>query len=218
VQTEDVSTGNGDDVVIGEGGGNAFSGGNGSDRLVGAGGNDELVGDAGVFGPSRLSPARTSARRGGPFVVAGNDTLDGGPGRDGLNCGRGIDLALREPVDEVHVSCERIGAEIVDDNSTVKGANAQPKKRGKFKIRLQCAPEEGAACVGKLKIKSDGKRIGKGRFNVAAGKTKNGKAKLTKKGLRKLRGAGGSLVVTVTAKTSEPGGIATDRDRVQLHR
>ncbi|HEX2127837.1 MAG TPA: hypothetical protein VHF58_01320, partial [Solirubrobacterales bacterium] len=219
VQVEDVFTGDGDDVVIGNDAANALGGGAGNDRLVGSGGDDELFGD---FGTTLLVDSIAS-RKGGPISDAhGNDTLDGGAGRDGLDCGRGIDVALRRPGDAVHINCERIGAEIADDNSRVKGlrkgSDVKRKKRGKFKVRLECDPDEGAGCVGKLKIESDGKKIGKGRFNVAAGKTKNGKAKLNKRGLRKVRKAGGSLVVTVTATTSEPGGFAKDRDRIQLHR
>ena len=218
VQVEDVFTGEGNDTITGSDAANALAGGGGSDHILGAGGNDELFGD---FGTVTLDKARAK-RGGGPSGNFGDDTLDGGAGRDGLDCGRGIDVALREPADQVNVNCERIGAEIVDDNSRVKGVSkgtdVKRKKRGKFKVRLECGAEEGAACVGKLAIKSDGKKIGKGRFDVAAGDTENGKAKLSSKGRRALRQAGGELLVTVTAKTSEPGGIAKDRDRIQLRR
>jgi Ca2+-binding RTX toxin-like protein len=221
VIVEDVFTGDGNDTIIGDDGPNALGGGEGSDRVVGNGGDDELFGDFGanVFLQDSINRA---GRKGGPISSPGDDTLDGGAGRDGLDCGRGIDVALREPGDAVHVNCERIGAEIADDNSRVKGiskgSQVKPKKRGKFKVRLECDPDEGTGCVGKLKVESDGKKIGKGRFNVTAGEAENGKAKLNKRGLKKLRGAGGSLLVTVTATTSEPGGFAKDRDRIQLHR
>jgi hypothetical protein len=221
VQVEDVFTGDGNDVIVGDDASNALGGGVGNDRVVGGGGDDELSGD---FGAALLvdSISRVS-RKGGPTSSgSGNDTLEGGPGRDGLDCGRGIDVALRRPGDAVHVNCERIGAEIADDNSRVKGlrkeSDVASKKRGKFKVRLECDPDEGAGCVGKLAITSHGKKVGKGRFNVEAGKTEGGKAKLNKRGLRKVREAGGSLLVTVTARTSEPGGFAKDRDRIQLHR
>jgi hypothetical protein len=221
VQVEDVFTGDGNDTIVGDDATNALGGGSGSDRVVGGGGEDELFGD---FGASFLGDSiNRAARKGGPTSGAsGDDTLEGGPGRDGLDCGRGVDVALRRPGDAVHINCERIGAEIADDNSRVKGLRAgsdvAPKKRGKFKVRLECDPDEGTGCVGALNITSHGKKIGKGRFDVEAGETENGKAKLNKRGLRKVRDASGSLFVTVTARTAEPGGFAKDRDRIQLHR
>jgi Ca2+-binding RTX toxin-like protein len=202
VQVENVITGLGNDIVVGDAGPNLLSGSAGNDLVRGGGGNDELLGDE--FGRGLL-PIRGIA-----FPV-GNDTLEGGPGRDSLDCGRGFDVALREPADDVDTNCERIGAEVVGDNAAVS-------KKNKFKVLLECPASEGEACAGKLKITSSGKKVGKGKFSVAADKTKGGKAKLSKKGAKKLRRAGGSLMVTAIAKTTEPGGVAVDTGRILIQR
>jgi Ca2+-binding RTX toxin-like protein len=203
VQVESVTGGNGDDLLVGDATANTLSGANGSDQISGLGGNDELFGDSGG----------EMALRGGASGFAGDDTLDGGAGRDALDCGRGFDLALREPLDEVEANCERIGAEVVGDSAGVSG-----KKKNKFKIEIECPESEGASCTGKLKVTAAGKKVGKGKFSVGAGKSKPSKAKLSKKGVKALKGAGGSLLVTVLAKTTEPGGVSEDSETIFLHR
>ncbi len=202
VQVENVTAGNGDDVIVGDATSNSLTGANGSDQVSGLGGNDELFGDNGSGGVVR-----------GILGFAGDDTLDGGAGRDALDCGRGFDLALREPLDDVEPNCERIGAEVVGDSATVSG-----KKRNKLKVEIECPESEGATCSGKLKISAAGKKIGKGKFDVGAGKSKPSKAKLNKKGVKALKGADGSLLVTVLAKTTEPGGVSEDSETILLHR
>jgi Ca2+-binding RTX toxin-like protein len=202
VQVENVSSGEGNDILVGDGSPNELTGGDGGDLVRGLAGNDDLIGDG--FTGAMLA-------RGGPPIIGGDDTLDGGAGRDGLDCGPGFDLALRAPGDDVDGSCERIGAEVVGDSAAVS-------KKNKFKVQMECSAAEVKACSGKLKITSAGKKAGKGKFSVAAGKTKGGKAKLSKKGAKKLRKGGGSLLVTVIAKTDEPGGVSEDRETVFLHR
>ena len=205
VQVENVTAGNGNDVVVGDSASNTLTGAGGSDLISGLGGNDELFGDD-------LSGG-LSVPRGIPPGPGGDDTLDGGTGRDELDCGRGFDLALREPLDDVEPNCERIGAEVVGDSATVSG-----KKKNKFKVEIECPESEGTTCAGKLKISAAGKKIGKGKFSVGAGKSKPSKAKLNKKGVKALKGAGGSLLVTVLAKTTEPGGVSEDSETILLHR
>ncbi len=201
VQVENVTAGNGDDVIVGDATSNSLTGANGSDQVSGLGGNDELFGDNGSGGVVR-----------GILGFAGDDTLDGGAGRDALDCGRGFDLALREPLDDVEPNCERIGAEVVGDSATVSG-----KKRNRLKVEIECPESEGATCSGKLKISAAGKKIGKGKFDVGAGKSRPSKAKLNKKGVKALKGADGSLLVTVLAKTTEPGGVSEDSGRILIH-
>ncbi|MDO5706206.1 MAG: calcium-binding protein [Paracoccus sp. (in: a-proteobacteria)] len=71
-QINNVSTGSGNDRIIGDGGANRLAGGAGNDLIRGAGGNDALIGGA------------------------GRDTLDGGNGHDRLDGGTGNDLLRGE--------------------------------------------------------------------------------------------------------------------------
>ena len=203
VSAENVFAGAGNDVLVGNGSSNVLVGAGGADLIQGLGGNDELLGEF----DQGLAVARGF---GGP---PGDDTLEGGKGRDDLNCGRGFDIALRDPTDEVDFSCERAGAEVAGDSAAVSG-----KKNNKFKVEIACPESEVASCSGKLEITCSDIKVGKGKFAVAAGKSKLSKAQLTKKGARNLKKAGGSLLVTVSAKTEEPGGTSEDSGTVLIHR
>jgi hypothetical protein len=92
---EDVATGSGDDVVLGNGAANRLRGGRGNDRLRGGGGNDRLRGGR---GDDRL------------WGNGGSDRLDGRDGADftdWLRCGPGAgDRAMSDAPDHV-VGCER---------------------------------------------------------------------------------------------------------------
>ena len=206
VLVENLTTGDGNDVLVGDDSPNLFVASAGNDTLVGAGGNDELFGDAATIGG-------ILARRGIGSIGSGNDTLDGGDGRDLLDCGPGFDLALHEPLDDVENNCERTGAQVVGDSAQLRG-----KKKNKFKAELLCPDTEGEPCSGKLKVRAGGKKIGKGKFSVGVGKTQGANAKLTKKGLKTVRRAGGSLLVTVEATTNEPGGTIVDEGTILVHR
>ncbi len=70
---EDITSGGGDDSLIGSGARNVLDGGRGNDSLAGMGGNDVLI-DSGSD--------------------AAADTLDGGPGDDMLSAGRGPDTYI----------------------------------------------------------------------------------------------------------------------------
>ncbi len=202
VQTENVSTGGGADTVVGDAGTNVLSGGGGADVVSGLAGNDDLFGDSGGNG---------GALRGGG-IVTGDDTVIGGAGRDAVDCGRGFDQALRDPFDEVETNCERIGADVAGDSATVTG-----KKKNKVKVEIACPEAEGAPCTGKFKISAGSKKIGKGTFVVDAGASKPSGGKLSKKGRKALKRAGGSLLVTVLAQTTEPGGISESSGRILIH-
>jgi uncharacterized protein YggU (UPF0235/DUF167 family) len=206
VQVENVVGGLLGDTLIGDESSNVLLGGGGGDLIRGMGGNDELGGDFG-FG-------------GGAFVVrgfiapSGSDTLDGGVGRDGLDCGGGYDTALRDPDDDVRPNCERIGAEVVGDSARVSG---RKKNKKRFKVRIACPTTELKACTGTLKATADAKKIGKGKFSIASGETKRAKVKLSKRGRKALRKAKGSLLVSVEATTNEPGGVSVDVGRILVN-
>ena len=205
VIVENIATGNGNDVIVGNAGANVLAGLGGDDQIQGLGGNDELFGEFGADGIGFLLTR-------GLVLQGGDDSLDGGGGRDRFDCGRGFDLALHDPTDEIDSNCERIGAEVAGDSATVSG-----KKKNKLKVEVACPESEVAACVGKMKISAAGKKVGKGKFSVGAGKSDPSKAKLTKKGVKALKKAGGSLLVTVEATTEEPGGISVNDGRILIH-
>jgi Ca2+-binding RTX toxin-like protein len=201
IALETIAAGTGDDTLVGDAASNTLIGGPGADTVTGLGGNDELFGEgSGVGGALR-----------GLVLDESSDILNGGPGRDGLDCGVGLDVALRDPMDDVSPTCERTGAEVAGESAAVSG-------KRKAKILLECPASEGIPCAGRVELLLNGKKVGKGKFTIAAGEIKRAKAKLTKKGLKALKKAGGSLFVTVNAFTDEPGGVTQTSDRILIYR
>jgi hypothetical protein len=199
---EEAFGGGGNDTLVGNASANVLNGGPGSDTIAGQGGDDSLNGDDGG----------QVLARGIIFSGPTNDTLNGGAGRDGLDCGLGEDVGIRDAKDQVDVNCERIGADIAGDSAAVTG------KKGKAKIAVSCPETEGVDCVGKVVLTSNGKKVGKGKFKVGPAKTKQAKTKLTKKGSKALKNAGGSLLVTATALTDEPGGVSESASQILIFR
>jgi hypothetical protein len=198
---ETIQGGNGDDTIIGDGSPNLLLGGVGADTILGLGGNDELFGEfEGGLRNRGLIPTE-------PL----QDTLDGGAGRDGLDCGPGFDLARHDGRDEISANCERTGALLAGESAAVTG-------KRKTKIPVECPASEGAPCVGRIELKAAGKAVGKGKFSIAPDAVKRTKAKLTKKGAKLLGKAGGSLFVTVALITTEPGGETTLDGRMLIYR
>ena len=79
VDFENIFTGDGNDRIVGNGGGNQINGGRGNDSLNGLGGNDRLFGGAG-----------SDLLAGGN----GHDRLEGGDGNDTLNGSNGTDVLI----------------------------------------------------------------------------------------------------------------------------
>jgi len=205
VSIENASGGDGNDTLVGDASANQLSGNQGDDVVSGLGGNDSLFGD--------FPSGGLMALRGLVGTVEANDTLIGGPGRDGLDCGEGPDIGIRDPLDDVRVNCERIGADVTGDSAGLSG-----KKKNKFKVQVACPDSEASTCAGKLVVSSNGKQIGKGKFSVAAGASKGAKAKLSKKGTKAVKRAGGSLLVSAAALTDEPGGVSESAADVLIFR
>jgi Ca2+-binding RTX toxin-like protein len=91
VNVENVSTGSGDDLVIGSSADNYFISGDGDDELRGEAGDDTLYGEAG-----------DDTLIGGD----GEDLLDGEQGRDSFNGGEGQgDICVRAPMEQL-LACE----------------------------------------------------------------------------------------------------------------
>jgi Ca2+-binding RTX toxin-like protein len=181
----------GADTITGNASANLFFGEGGNDRLVGGGGGDQF------------------------FAGPGDDTAIGGAGRDDFRCDLGFDSVIASPGDEVQSGCERTGA-------TPRGDSAKVKVKGKHgsksfaKVEVSCPASESAPCKGKVSLLENGKVMAKGKMKVAAGKTRNVKAKLTKKGRGAFRKSHGSLPVSADAKTTEPAGTTVNEAKLVL--
>ena len=200
------------------------------EEFDGSDADDTLIGDANTNGVQAFDGNDVVMTGGGSDTMGGgpgDDQIDPGPGVDDVHCGAGLDTALLTPGDFVAIGdfgttgvCERTGAEIAGESVTVKGkvqAHKAKAKGGSAKVRVSCGADEGAPCAGKVVLLSNGKKISKkGRYSVGAGKTKNAKLTLSKKGAKKLDQAGGSLLVTAEARTTYPLGKSVNEARVML--
>jgi Ca2+-binding RTX toxin-like protein len=88
---ENVTTGSGNDLIVGDSNDNVLNGGAGNDEILGHGGNDELIGGSG----------NDNIRGGGGGDLidggAGNDYLTGSPGNDTISGGDGDDYLTGSP-------------------------------------------------------------------------------------------------------------------------
>ena len=111
----------GDDSLRGDGGDDYLSGGLGTDKLRGEGGQDIVHGGAGNDDLRGGRGHDLVRGEGGDDEVhggEGNDRLYGGLGddriqsdggeRDVVNCGRGRDAVVADPLDRVSQNCERV--------------------------------------------------------------------------------------------------------------
>jgi hypothetical protein len=104
-ELESVTAGDGNDLLRGDGGGNALDGGPGDDVVSGRGGDDDLRGGRGVDrvrggdGDDTLNGAAEGAYR-----------LGGEAGRGRVACGAGFDQVEEQPTgDRITADCERVG-------------------------------------------------------------------------------------------------------------
>jgi Ca2+-binding RTX toxin-like protein len=97
VDMEGVSSGQGNDVITGNGETNFLFAGDGNDTVRGLGGNDSVDGGD------------------------GDDVVDGGAATDQVSCGFGEDTALLDALDDVGVDCERTGAAADVDSIRANG-------------------------------------------------------------------------------------------------
>jgi Ca2+-binding RTX toxin-like protein len=201
LELENIFGGEGDDTIVGDASQNRLLGGLGADTIIGLGGNDELFGDFGSNGRNRGIVSTEPLE----------DTLDGGAGRDGLDCGPGFDLARHDDRDDVSPNCERTGAVLAGESAAVTG-------KRKTKVAVECPATEGVACVGRIELSVAGKTVGKGKFSITPDTSKRAKVKLTKKGAKVLRKAGGSLLVSVSLVTTEPGGETVVEGQILIYR
>jgi Ca2+-binding RTX toxin-like protein len=98
---EEVTTGWGDDVVVGSNAGNEFTTGLGNDTVSGGGGNDGLVGGAGrdvLNGGNGIDSLE--GQEGGDTLVSQDSA------RDYVDCGGALDSLDRDATDRVGANCE----------------------------------------------------------------------------------------------------------------
>ena len=180
-----------------------FNGGEGDDTLTG----DESAND--IFGNEGNDTILTFGGSDEVGGGSGDDSLDGGTGADEVFCGSGIDLALQDPFDDVSFDCERTGADVTFDTAVVS-------RKGVAKVPVTCGDTETTDCAGKLELTLNGKRVAKGKFDVAPGDTKRAKAKLSKSGKKSLKRNGGTILVKAEAITDTPLGKSRTVDDVLL--
>jgi RTX calcium-binding nonapeptide repeat (4 copies) len=118
---ENVSSGKGNDTLLGSAGSNRLDGAGGADTIDGREGNDSLFDGAGV------------------------DRVDAGPGDDELvtrdlyadtvSCGDGNDRALVDPGDKLATDCEGIARTPVD---LIPGRYRLGMRDGRIVVRLAC--------------------------------------------------------------------------------
>ncbi len=108
---ENFVGGNGDDTITGDPSRNMFQGLDGNDTLIGLGGGDEFlagVGDDIVVATDPASPASARAAHRATGEVG-----------DDLNCDRGFDVVAVSAADLVATDCERQGAGVVSESAKV---------------------------------------------------------------------------------------------------
>ncbi len=92
---ENVISGSGDDIIVGDAGSNVINGGAGNDKLFGHGGSDLLQGGAGddeLYGESANDVLEGGSGNDKLFGNGGSDIFDGGEGNDELFGSSGADL------------------------------------------------------------------------------------------------------------------------------
>lgn len=105
VEIENLTSGDGNDVLIGNGLNNVLIGGGAEDKLLGNSGNDDLIGGQG---------------RDTLYGGAGNDTLRGGEGNDALIGGIGADvfsfdrLGTKDYVMDFEVGVDKLRIDVLD--------------------------------------------------------------------------------------------------------
>lgn len=184
------------------------------ENVTGGDKNDTLTGNDSQNDLDGADGADVIFGLGGPDDVigrSGDDSLIGGLGGDDYLCGSGFDTAMLDPDDEFDINCERVGARATVDTATVS-------KKNRMRAPVLCPASEAAACAGKLRLFLNGKHIGSGRFNVAAGESDKATMRLSKRGRRAMARNGGTLLATVHVRTNIGIGASVRDDELLLRR
>jgi Ca2+-binding RTX toxin-like protein len=198
---ENLTGGDGDDVLRGNDGPNTLRGGNGADQLVGLAGGDELLGGNGA-----------DSLDGGE----GRDAFDGGPGADVLRsrdaaapdrvrCGAADDTVFAGPEDDAEPNCE-----VVSLGAGATGGKVKVTGRGVATVSVACPAVEGAACSGTATLRDAGGRsLGSRAFTVAAGATAKLKVKLSRSARKRLGRGSRRLAGRVEVNGLDAAGMPT---------
>jgi len=188
VQTEGVSGGASNDVLVGDAGPNRLDGGAGDDTLRGGGDRDIITGGPGI--DSLLGEA-------GPDLLDANDGV-----RDQVSCGAGLDavfLDLKDP-DPLRGGGFGLPESSACENQSIAPAGRLPNvavaKRvriggGAARVKLRCPRASHVRCAGTVRLRRlDGTVLARGRFALRKGK----RATLALR-LRRPAGRGGAQVL-----------------------
>lgn len=183
---ENVITGDGPDVVVGDEGDNELIGGSGADTLIGRGGNDllldERVSPNQDFLP-RTAPDGADTLRGGAGddeLVGGGergDRLFGGPGDDRLtneyedfaartlSCGGGADRVSSRPRGQLLSDCERL----VVLGDVVLSPRPQRRPGGGLRFTATCTDPRGSTgCAMTIALRLGSRRIARRSLKIPA--------------------------------------------------
>jgi Ca2+-binding RTX toxin-like protein len=157
-ETLDLNANGGDDTLDTAGAPLAIAldvdGGDGNDKLRGSRNADLLAGGA------------------GDDVIRSKDKV-----RDSVDCGTGVDLARVDQHDTATACDVVIGGAL-----KVRLVGKPVVRNGVAVLRLRCVNTE--ACKGAVVLQRGGKKLGKGRFKIADGRTKKVRVKLNSRGRR----------------------------------
>ncbi|HEV2774044.1 MAG TPA: calcium-binding protein, partial [Solirubrobacteraceae bacterium] len=206
---EDAIGGDGDDILLGDGGANQLEGDAGDDRVAGRGGNDYLLGDlvpdtndfSITFTPGSDGADTLRGGLGDDVLDAGRergDAFSGGPGADVLRndlggnmparsvrCGDGRDIVDFAPVGQRLTGCEQL--------RTAFGLRMaiRPQRRAGGRLRFAWTCQRGPACAIAIGVRVGSTKLARRRLRLAG---RSSGAFL----IRPARAAGRGDVVDVT--------------------
>jgi hemolysin type calcium-binding protein len=144
---ENITAGNGDDVLTGSGAANDLQGFGGIDTLHGLGGDDTL---------------QLGSRSDFAFAGTGNDVILAGDGeRDHINCGENSDTANRDTVENFVSGCEKgtVGKlRLAGDRSQLNLSWTHPRNWRELR-RIEVRLSDEGAPVGEIVIRPERERI-----------------------------------------------------------
>ena len=190
---DEVRGGSGNDSITGGSAANSLKGNAGNDTLTGGAGDDTIEG-----GPGQDS-------------LAGGDGNDALRGRDGsadqITCGAGADSADADPIDAIAADCEVNAGPGAGDGSAkptsplalLPGA-LRMSRGGTVSVRIYCSSAFGTRCVGTITFvevrrklraaaisrSSRSKRLGRKKYSVAAGTSKEFQVHISREGRRRV--------------------------------
>ena len=151
VFTQNVSGGQGADVLSGDGRGNLLKGNGGSDTLAGSGGPDVLRGGSGNDTLRGRVDAGDKL-----FGDSDNDNLDANDGfADTILCGTGTDTVVADLKDAVGTDCESVDRRAVDAGPPVRIQRGPLRAvaDGSVAVRLRCPAKSKRRCAGTLVLR-----------------------------------------------------------------